>query len=264
MNDLVSIIMPSYRTAKYIRDSIDSVLSQTYTNWELIIIDDCSPDESNEIIESYREPRIRLLKNATNIGAALSRNYGLREARGRYIAFLDSDDVWAKTKLERQVNYIRENNYAFIYCDYRICSNGVWESCIRTAPNRIGKRKIYDYCYFSTITVMYDRERVGLIQIADLKKNNDYAMWIQALSKVDAYRQPECLAFYIKHEDSISSGNKLGLIKYHYILWNKGVGKNRLISFLLTINNIIHGAFKKVFYKKQIRIGKGENKNELI
>ena len=256
MNNLVSIIMPSYNTANYIKDTINSVISQTYTEWELLIIDDCSPDNSNEIIESYKDSRIRLLKNSSNLGAALSRNYGLREAKGKYIAFIDSDDTWSSDKLEKQVQFIEKNNFSFIYCDYRICLNGVWENVIRTAPNKVNKRSIYNYCYFSTITVMYDKEKVGLIQIPDLKKNNDYAMWIQALSKVDAYRQPECLAFYIKHNDSISGGSKLKLIKHHFILWNKGFGKNKLISLLLTINNLVHGLFKKVIYRRRI---KGEN-----
>lgn len=253
MNDLVSIIMPSYNTAKYIKDSIDSVIAQTYQNWELIIIDDCSTDNSVEIIDSYKDHRIRLLINEKNSGAAISRNYGLREAKGRYIAFLDSDDIWVQEKLEKQVKFMQENGYAFIYCDYRICLDGVWENVIRTAPNKVNKRKIYNYCYFSTITVMYDVEKVGLIQIADLKKNNDYAMWIQALSKVDAYRQPECLAYYIKHNNSVSSGSKLKLIKHHYILWNKGLNRNKIVSFFLTANNLFHGVFKKILFKKKIK-----------
>lgn len=244
--------MPSYNTAKYIKDSIDSVIAQTYTNWELIIIDDCSPDNSNELIESYNDLRIKLLKNEKNSGAALSRNYGLREAKGKYIAFIDSDDTWAPTKLEKQVYFISRHDYAFVYADYRICLNGIWENVIRTAPNVINKRKIYNYCYFSTITVMYDREKVGLIQIEDLKKNNDYAMWIQALSKVKAYRQPECLAYYIKHENSVSSGSKLKLIKYHYIMWNKGLHKSKIVSLILTINNLFFGVIKKLIYKEKV------------
>lgn len=250
MDSVVSIIMPSYNTEKYIRDSIDSVIAQTYTNWELIIIDDCSPDNSNEIIESYKDPRIRLLKNERNSGAAVSRNYGLREAKGKYIAFIDSDDTWVKDKLEKQIKFIEDNDYAFVYADYRICLNGIWENVVRTAPNKINKRKIYNYCYFSTITVMYDVEKVGLIQIEDLKKNNDYAMWIQALSKVDAFRQPECLAYYIKHDDSVSSGSKWKLIKYHYIMWNQGLHKSKIISVILTINNLFHGVLKKIIYKE--------------
>lgn len=253
MSDLISIIMPSFNTCKYIRNSIDSVVSQTYQNWELIIIDDCSTDDSISIIMSYNDPRIRLLKNEKNLGAALSRNYGLREARGKYITFIDSDDIWKNEKLEKQIKFIKDNNYAFVYCDYRICINGIWENVVRTAPNKINKRKIINYCYFSTITVMYDAEQVGLIQVADLRKNNDYAMWITALSKVVGYRQPECLAFYIKHDNSISSGSKMKLIKYHYILWNKGFNKNRFVSIILTLNNIFHGTIKKIFYKKKYK-----------
>lgn len=250
MNDLVSVIMPSYNTAKYIKASIDSVLNQTYENLELIIVDDCSSDNTEEIIKSYTDKRIKFHKNDKNSGAAVSRNKALAMANGRWIAFLDSDDIWVKDKLEKQINFIKENNYAFVYSDYRICLNGVWENVIRTAPNKINKRKIYNYCYFSTITVMYDVEKVGLIQIEDLKKNNDYAMWIQALSKVDAFRQPECLAYYIKHDDSVSGGSKWRLIKYHYIMWNKGLHKSKIISVLLTINNLFHGVLKKIIYKE--------------
>jgi len=252
MPSLVSIIMPSYNTAGYIGDAIDSVIAQTYTNWELIIIDDCSTDNSNEIINSYKDSRIVLLKNEKTKGAALARNYGLREAKGRFVAFIDSDDTWVSDKLEKQVKFITENDYAFIYSDYRVCFDGVWENVIRTSPSKVNKRRIYNYCYFSTITVMYDAEKVGLIQIADLKKNNDYAMWIQALSKVDAYRLPECLANYIKHDNSISSGSKFGLIKYFYIMWNKGLGKNKLVSAVLTANNLVHGVIKKIKYKRKI------------
>lgn len=255
MNDLISIIMPSYNTGKYIKDSIDSIIAQTYKNWELIIIDDCSTDNSNEIIESYSEPRIRLLKNKTNLGAALSRNSGLREAKGKYIAFIDSDDIWVSEKLEKQVDFIKKNDYAFIFSDYRICLNGKWENVIRTAPDTVDRKMIYRYCYFSTITVMYDADKVGLIQIKDLKKNNDYAMWITALSRVEAHRQPECLSYYIKHDNSISGGSKLTLIKYHYILWNYGFDKSPPKAVLLTLINVFFGIVKKLKYK---RIAEGE------
>ena len=245
--------MPSYNTAQYIGESIKSVISQTYQNWELIIVDDCSTDNTEEIVKDFKDQRIRFFKNEKNSGAAISRNKALKEAKGRYVAFLDSDDLWVPEKLEKQVIFIQEHDYAFIYCDYRICLNGVWENVIRTAPDKVNKRKIRNYCYFSTITVMYDVEKVGLIQIADLKKNNDYAMWIQALEKVDAYRQPECLAYYIKHDNSVSSGSKMKLIKYHFILWNKGLNKNKFVSFFLTLNNLFHGVLKRFFYKKKIK-----------
>lgn len=252
MNGLVSIIMPSYNTAKYISDSIKSVLAQTYQNWELLIVDDCSTDNTLEIVKSFSDSRIILLQNEKNSGAAVSRNYALREAKGKWIAFLDSDDIWLPEKLEKQIKFMNENNLAFTFTDYRICLNGKWLPYINTAPNIINKRKMYNYCYFSTITAMYDREKIGLIQIPNLKKNNDYAMWLQIIEKSNAYRLPECLSYYIKHENSISSGNKLKLIKWHYRLFRDAVYMNPFMAFLLTVNNLIHGVIKKIKYKQNI------------
>ena len=106
MNDLVSIIMPNYNCEKYVSKTIRSVLAQTYTNWELLFVDDCSTDKSIEIVESFQDSRIKILKNEKNSGAAVSRNYALREAKGKWVAFLDSDDLWAPKKLEQQIKYM--------------------------------------------------------------------------------------------------------------------------------------------------------------
>ena len=252
---LVSIVMPLYNCEKYIAKSIESVLSQTYQDWELLIVDDCSTDKSVEVVKSYNDKRIKLLSNEHNSGAALSRNYALREAKGKWIAFLDSDDTWVRTKLEEQLQFMEENNYAFTYSDYRICNGDKWEDVIRTAPNKINFRRILHYCYFSTITVIYDAEKIGLIQIGDIRKNNDYAMWLKALKKTDAYRYPRPLAFYIKHEGSISSGSKLKLIKWHYRLFKNECGYNGFCSFFLTLGNLWYGFWKKIKYKEKIKEG---------
>lgn len=252
MEELVSIIMPSYNTGRYISDSIKSIQAQTYTNWELIIVDDCSSDDSIEIIKSFNDFRIRLHENKKNSGAAISRNYALREAKGKWIAFLDSDDTWEPLKLEKQIKFMRENNYAFSFTNYRICFNGEWKPYINTGPNVVTKRKMYDYCYFSTITVMYDQEKIGLIQVANLRKNNDYAMWLQAIEKSNAYRLPECLSYYMKHDGSVSSGSKVKLIKWHYQLFRNGLGKNQIVAGILTANNLIHGVWKKLYYREAV------------
>ena len=208
---------------------------------------------SMDVIRAFNEPRIRLLQNKKNSGAAISRNYALREAKGKWVAFLDSDDTWAPEKLEKQIRFMEEHSYAFTFTDYRICLNGTWLPYINTGPNVVTKRKMYDYCYFSTITVMYEREKIGLIQIANLRKNNDYAMWLQAIEKSNAYRLPECLSYYIKHDGSVSSGSKVKLIKWHYKLFREGLGKNPIISCILTANNLVHGAWKKVHYKEMVK-----------
>ena len=114
MNELVSIIMPSYNTASFISKTIESVLNQTYKNWELLIVDDCSTDDTDEIVSKYNDKRIVYLKNEKNSGAAISRNRALRNAKGKWIAFLDSDDLWHPTKLEKQIKFfIRSSRRSF-------------------------------------------------------------------------------------------------------------------------------------------------------
>ena len=252
MNKLVSIVMPSYNTAEYIAESIKSVQNQTYTDWELLIVDDCSTDNTDDVVQAFlSDSRIRYIKNETNSGAAISRNRALREAKGKWIAFLDSDDLWHPEKLQRQIAFMEKNGYAFTYTDYMIKQNGQWIPYVYDGPMVVNRTMMYNYCYFSTITVMYDREKIGLIQIEDLRKNNDYAMWLQIIEKSKCYRLPECLSYYIKHEGSVSSGSKLKLIKWHYILFNKGLHKSPLASWVLTGRNLFFGVLKKLYYKKK-------------
>lgn len=252
MNNLVSIIMPSYNTAKYIKESIESVISQTYVNWELIIVDDCSTDNTDDVVKQFlSDTRIKYLKNETNSGAAVSRNRAIKEAQGRWIAFLDSDDLWSPEKLEKQIAFMEENGYVFTFTDYNIQLNGKWLPYVFTGPKVVNKRKLKNYCYFSTITVMYERESIGLVQIIPVKKNNDYAMWLRMIEKAKAYRLPLCLSSYIKHEGSISAGSKFKLIKHHYIMWRVAEKKNPISAMLLTLRNLFWGTIKKVRYKEK-------------
>ena len=251
MNGMVSIIMPSYNTGIYIKDSIESILAQTYTNWELIIVDDCSTDNTDDIINPYlTDKRIRYLKNEKNSGAAVSRNYALREARGKWIAFLDSDDTWYPEKLEQQIKFMCDNGYKFTYTDYDMQLNGEWTPYVYYGPNVITEHKMKNYCYPSTLTIMYDREFIGLIQIESVRKNNDYAMWLKIVKKSPCYRFPECLSSYIKHDGSISSGSKFKLIKHHYILWRVAEKKSVIASLFMTFRNLFWGVIKKSKYKK--------------
>lgn len=262
MKELVSIIMPSYNTERYISESIKSVINQTYKNWELLIVDDCSTDSTDEIIKKFcYEKRIKYFKNKKNSGAAVSRNKALKEAKGKWIAFLDSDDLWFPEKLEKQIEFMKRNNYKFTYTDYNIQLNGIWLPYIYTGPNVINEYKMKNYCYFSTITVMYDRDYIGLIQIEPIKKNNDYALWLQVIKKSFCYRFPVCLSSYIKHDGSISSGSKIKLIKYHYIMWRIAEKKSVISSIFLTICNLFWGTIKKIKYKKRIKQG---DKNEFV
>ena len=200
MKDLVSIIMPSYNTAQFITESINSVLSQTYKNWELIIVDDCSTDNTDDVIKPFLEDkRIKFFKNEKNSGAAVSRNYALREAKGKYIAFLDSDDLWFHTKLEKQISFMVMNNYHFSYTFYReIDEKSIPRKRIISGPKIITKKGMLKYCWPGCLTVVFDKDFVGLIQIDDIKKNNDYAMWLKISKKADCFLLQEELGLYRK------------------------------------------------------------------
>ena len=181
---LVSIIMPSYNTAPYIRATIQSVLDQTYQNWELIIVDDCSTDNTDEVVAFIKDDRIRYFHNEKNSGAAVSRNSALREAKGRWIAFLDSDDLWMPEKLEKQISFMEKNGYSFSYTNYEeIDVEGNSTGVKVTGPKKVTKTGMFNYCWLGCLTVMYDRNVIGLIQIEDIKKNNDYAMWLKVCKK---------------------------------------------------------------------------------
>lgn len=254
MNDLVSIIMPSYNTAKYIGESIESVLSQTYHNWELIIIDDCSNDNTDEVIAKYlRDERIRYYKNEVNSGAAISRNRALREAKGRWIAFLDSDDLWEKDKLEKQINFMENNDYSFSYTKYcEIDENSNPLNIIVSGPKKITKKGMYRYCWPGCLTVMYDAKVIGLIQIEDIKKNNDYAMWLQIIKVCDCYLLDKKLASYRKRKGSISRNSILIMIAWHYKLFYEVEHMSELSSLKYLLKNMIFGYIKKYRYKKRI------------
>lgn len=254
MNDPVSIIMPSYNTAKYISETINSVLAQTYCNWELIIVDDCSTDNTDEIVAPFlADKRIKYIKNDKNSGAAVSRNRALREAEGRWIAFLDSDDLWLPEKLEKQIAFMEKNGYGFSYTNYLEIDEKSRETGITvTGPKKITKRKMYDYCWPGCLTVMYDASIIGMIQITDIKKNNDYAMWLRAIQKSNCYLFDEVTAKYRKRTGSISNHSYLKLVKWHYSLFRNAEQKNAFVSVVFTLKNLFWGFYKKRVFKKSI------------
>ena len=145
----MSIIMPSYNTANYIGESINSVINQTYKNWELIIVDDCSTDNTDEIVKKFlNDKRIKYFRNNKNSGAAISRNKALREAKGKWIAFLDSDDLWVPEKLEKQVNFMEKNNHSFSYTFYEEVDEAGKRLDIEIqGPKKITKYGMYNYCW---------------------------------------------------------------------------------------------------------------------
>lgn len=254
MKDMVSIIMPSYNTASYIEETIQSVLNQSYPDWELIIVDDCSTDNTEEIVEPFLcDARIRFLKNDMNGGAAVSRNKALKEAKGKWIAFLDSDDLWLPEKLEKQIGFMKMNGYSFSYTLYEEIDENSKPLGVRVSgPKRINKAGMYAYCWPGCLTVMYNAEAIGLIQIADIKKNNDYAMWLQICQKADCYLLSEELARYRKRAGSISNQGYGNLLKWHYRLFRYADGRNAFEGVLFTLGNMLFGMIKKVKYVRKM------------
>ena len=254
MDELVSIIMPSYNTEKYIYDSVKSVLDQTYTNWELIIVDDCSNDNTNKIPMSFGDDRIRHFKNEKNNGAAVSRNLALREAKGKWIAFLDSDDLWVPDKLEKQIKFMKDNNYYFSYTNYEeIDEESKPIGKLITGPKKITKHGMFRYCWPGCLTVVYDASVVGLIQIEDIKKNNDYAMWLKVCKNANCYLLNETLGFYRKGRNgSISNYRYSALIKWHYKMFRDAEKENRFMAGWHTIWNLWWGIWKKIKYTRHI------------
>ena len=253
MSDLVSIIMPSYNTGTFIKQTIESVLAQSYATWELIIVDDCSPDNTDEVVKPFlSDQRIKYLKNEKNSGAAVSRNRALREAKGKWVAFLDSDDLWKPEKLEKQIGFMERNGYSFSYTNYsEIDESGKPNGVTVSGPKRITKAGFFNYCWPGCLTVMYNREVVGLIQIADIKKNNDYAMWLKVCKKAVCYHLDEDLALYRKgRAGSVSSHSIKTMIGWHYKLYKEAEGQNAVSALFNTGRNLVFGFYKKLRYVK--------------
>lgn len=249
---LVSIIMPSYNVSRFITESVRSVISQTYKNWELLIQDDCSTDDTRSIILKLaeKESRIKCACNLQNCGAAQTRNNALQRASGKWIAFLDSDDLWLPEKLERQVTFMVENDYHFSYTNYcEIDEDSQPTGKLISGPKRVTQIGMFSFCWPGCLTVMYDRDFVGLIQICDIKKNNDYAMWLKVCRKATCYLLDECLAKYRRGRiGSISTHGYSTLIKWHYKLFREAEAMNPMASMLLTCVNLVCGLYKKLIY----------------
>ena len=250
---LISIIMAAYNAEKTIEQAINSVLSQTYPDFELLVVNDCSTDKTAMLAEAIvkKDDRVRLISNEKNSGVSYTRKHGLEEASGEWVAILDSDDAWAPEKLEKQIAFMEENDYHFSYTDYmEIDEASKPNGKSVTGPKKITKAGMFNYCWPGCLTVMYDAETVGLIQIADIKKNNDYAMWLKVCKKADCYLIDEVLAKYRKRTGSISNHGYMKLVKWHYKLFREAENQNPVSSTVLTIRNLLFGVFKKIKYVK--------------
>ena len=257
MNDLVTVVMPSYKCARFIEESIKSVQDQTYKNWELIVVDDCSNDGTIGIVSDLqtRDERIHVYSNASNSGAAVSRNVALREAKGRWIAFLDSDDLWEPTKLEKQIKFMEENGYAFSYHEYVEIDEVGNELGVRVSGKpRVGKFDMFSCCWPGCLSVMYDAKKIGLIQINDIKKNNDTAIWLKVIKKADCYLFQEVLGKYRRRANSITPKPIWQRIWAHYPLFHVAEEMNSVRATFWVIMNVFGNAYKKLKFVKKYEL----------
>ncbi|HGS4980824.1 TPA: glycosyltransferase family 2 protein [Vibrio parahaemolyticus] len=222
--DVVSIIMPTYNSEQTVVESIQSVLSQTYKNWELIIVDDRSIDNTWQVIQTYAEKydNIRVYQNKENLGAGASRNFAIKKARGRFIAFLDSDDLWTEDKLAEQIPFMLENNYPLTYTHYSRF-NSEEELSVVTAPEYTTYKKLMYSNVIGCLTAVYDTQALGKRYMPLIRKRQDMGLWLDILKDTPkAYCLPKPLAKY--RMDSGMTANKFSVLSYQWKFYRDVVG----------------------------------------
>ena len=247
-NAKVGIVTPAHNSGKTIKDTIASILEQTYPDFEVFVVDDHSTDNTVEVVNELcgQDERVHLLRLEKEKGAAAARNLAIKciedDTSLEYVAFLDSDDLWRKDKLETQVEFMKRTGALFSYGDYDICDEATgkiygWRKC----PNKVSYLRMLIGCSVGCLTVMYNKKAVGHISIPNLAKRNDYALWCIILKKVRrGYKYPGNLAIYKKSENSISSGNKIFLVKHHYRMHREANEFGPIKAGFFTVMNVMN------------------------
>lgn len=243
-DDLISIIIPVYNAEKFLDETINTVLNQTYKNFELILVNDGSKDKSVDAIKKYNDKRIKLIDNKNNKGAALSRNDGIRKAKGRYICFLDADDLWNKEKLEKQINFMKEKECAFSFTGYEFANeNGIPNGKKVFIPKKLNYKSALKNTTISTITVMIDTKKMDkdLIYMNNVKSEDTATWWNILKNGYEAFGLNEILSFYRRSDGTLSS-NKIEAIRR---IWNlyRNVFK---LGFFYSLYNFVFYAINAV------------------
>lgn len=251
----ISIITPVYNCEKFIKKTLECVSNQIYKNWEWLLIDDCSSDNSANIILEYalKDERIKYFKLDKNSGAAIARNTALEKSTGRFIAYLDSDDLWKKEKLEKQVKFMLNNNYAFTCTDYeKIKEDGTSLNKIIKIPEKVNYNLFLRNTIIQTVGVMIDTKLTGkdLLYMPNIRRRQDAATWCQLLKNgFDCYECPENLSYYRVVSNSLSS-NKLKAIKTNWY-WYRKIEKLPLYKACYCfIGYAFNGIKKRIYLRK--------------
>lgn len=222
--DLVSIIMPMHNSARYIGEAISSVIAQSYTDWELLVVDDLSTDNSVEIVKGYaqQDSRIHLLYNTRHLGMpSAPRSEGVKHAKGQYIAFLDSDDCWLPRKLEEQLPLFAAPTVAIVYSNYeKISENGERTGRVVAAPSQVDYAQMLYGNIIGNLTGIYDRAKTGLVPIPDVH-HEDYAMWLSILKKGFIAKNTNAIHGLYRVMGSSVSSNKFNLLSWQWNIYRK-------------------------------------------
>lgn len=252
MSELVSIITASYNVEQYIAETIASVQSQTYQDWEMIITDDASTDNTCKIIEEIakKDGRIKLLKLKQNSGPAVARNQSIKKARGRFIAFLDADDIWYPDKLALQVKLMLEQNISVSFTSYQhIDEAGKDLNYVINAIPNLSYAKLLKNNYIGNLTGMYDVSKLGKLYQPNLKKRQDWCFWLEALKRSDkpAVGIQQVLAKYRIRKGSVSR-NKVQLLKYNFLVYHQYLKFSFLKSMLYLVVFLVEYFFVRPKY----------------
>lgn len=206
----ISIITPCYNSAEFLDETIQSVINQTFTDWEWIITDDNSSDNSVEIIKKYNDPRIKLIELKQNEGAGKARNYSLEKAEGRFITFLDSDDIWHPDFLEKMIGFMKKNNTELAYSSYARCDEKLTPILSDfEADTEVTFENLLQTCRLSLLSSMYDSQRVGKFFFPKGSKREDHIMWLNLLKKIRVGKPlKQTLAKYRMRTNSVSRNKK--------------------------------------------------------
>ncbi len=240
---LVSIIMPSYNSSAYIAMSIESVIRQTFLDWELIICDDGSDDESLNIAIgfSHIDSRIKVFENKNKKGAAGARNTCLSEASGRYIAFLDSDDLWDESKLELQIKFMQDNSLSFTFTYYEVIDEHDVYQRFYKAPRKVNFETMRLANFIPCLTAVYDSRKLGKVTQPEIMKRNDFALWLKILTcnkDLYAYCMPVITAKYRENNYGLSSEKLSTLFFFRHCLVEYG-NVSRLSSYAYSVLYIL-------------------------
>ena len=253
-SSLVSIITPTYNSEKFITETIQSVQRQIYTNWEMIIVDDCSSDTTACIVAaiSKNDSRIRFFQLEKNLGTGVARDFALSKASGRYIAFLDSDDLWKPSKLEKQIDFLRSKNLPFTFSFYEcIDEEGNALDKKIEAPRRLKYYQLFFCNFIGNLTGIYDSSFFGKIPISSIRKRQDWMLWLTILKKIKvAMPVPESLAYYRVRDNSISA-SKVNLLQHNFRVYRAFHSLNLSTSLLCMVGFLFTQLMIKPLYTKK-------------